>query len=843
MANTYLVKHGVNPADDVSDRIQLGAAFTTNAEEGSVATSTVVIEDPQGDFVLKGLRSFLAYEDEVPGDAPAQLIYRGFTADRAVSRGEGGNRTAGSRNWKVNIVDQNTLLSRRIFRGSAAKRPAETDVERMQWLMGTSAMSLIDNTDYLATTGPIAMDAVDYGGQTGLEVVNDCMQASGKNCWIMYLGEIGNVFGIWYDFDYSTAYPSLLSISNVIGDVDGETVFYPWLDAELTRDPSRVYSGVDMTYEGGHVYVEREATRDEFYPRDTTSYSPNVKSSTKATARSTRYLNSIATEEDRITCTVMVPNDKVNMLREGHRVLCKFSHLPGYEDWTWMRALNRTVAQESEEFYKITVTMSAEPSLVPECPMPTESGYYPALGGTAGFTGVPNTDPDGYTGYNTAGQSVFNTWPPLDRNTTYVGKWNFPRYQEIASQHGGPYADVLGTQSGNQVSVVVIGAGTLTCHVIPWDDETITFDAQLYYWDFDPMVNALTLVESQFGLTVGEGIDVVFSIPGAPECAYVVLIDNFLPGGHGLGWDGFTFVSSEGSGPAWEGSGTDPAPGGDDSPIFTPTNPVVAVPPSITQSEFLTACANMSYGTIELRDGTYPWENVDISVDRTANPLTIRAAAGAAAIDFVGPATTSGIIFLLGQTSMARYIAFDGRPGGVGSSVWTFKDIELAQSGVIEPRGSSHCSFSYLKFSGLSRNSAGGNAAYKSYGFYISAGGSGSNDELVLDHIQFLAPASSKEVSAMQVASSGSHGHIKMSNISIADYFYGLAVDVPVANLELTDWTMTGVGSENPITLASIRFFAANINGSYTNIVATGSEGLLDSSTGTMTDGGGNSGI
>lgn len=277
--------------------------------------------------------------------------------------------------------------------------------------------------------------------------------------------------------------------------------------------------------------------------------------------------------------------------------------------------------------------------------------------------------------------------------------------------------------------------------------------------------------------------------------------------------------------------------------ITVSSSAVTTLSSSNTKAQFTAACANMSIDVIELTSGTYTWQDVHIDVDRTARPLTIRPALGATC-NFVGPATTTGIILSFGHVTMAKYITLDGRPGGTGTgSGLIFKDLELAQSGVIEVRGSDHLTFQYLTFQNLARDYAvSGTGEHKSYCFYISGAGAGNNDNLVLDNCWFKAPAVYRDISCLQIASSGSHGTVVMSNVKeMTNYHYSLSVDVPVSSLTLENWVMTDCG--RTASASSIRIFPVTVNGSYTNIDATLSEPLRDDGTGTFTDGGGNSGI
>lgn len=290
-----------------------------------------------------------------------------------------------------------------------------------------------------------------------------------------------------------------------------------------------------------------------------------------------------------------------------------------------------------------------------------------------------------------------------------------------------------------------------------------------------------------------------------------------------------------------------PSPGGSSETIATLTS-------SNTRTQILTQTTNLNIDVIEFTSGTYSIQDMQINVDRSSRPLTLRPAPGAT-LNWVGPATSSGQIIGLGQSVWTKHVTLDGRPGGVGStSGWIFKDIALAQSGVIEPRGTANCTFKYLTFQNLSRDLAvPGTAAFKAYCFYISGAGSGSagNTDLLIDHCWFKAPAVNRDVSCIQLASSGVHSNISITNVmEMTNYHYGFVCDVEVTNILLDTWVMTNTGRSS--TPASIRFTEYGgtsdnffMSGTYQNIVATSSDPFSDDhpGAGTITNGGGNSGI
>ena len=348
------------------ERVRLYTLRTTeNAEEGTVASSRIAVDDINGDLIIPGLRLFGVKETAVTGSN--NFIFAGYTIDRRVSRGPGDYRfrTGVSRFWDLGVVDANTIIEDRVMVGADCNRPAETDVQRITWLLSTAESVLIGDSRYFSTSDPEPMDAVDYRGQTWKGIIDDCAQQSGKNYFITYFGDTATanlpwgVFSLWYGDASSTDYSSAILLSNDLAEVDGSTTFAISLEeTELSRDPSRVVSGMLVPYDGGSAYVQRAATVYDFKVKDAVSPAQNVKTAAKANRRGNRMLADVATEEDVITTAFQVPAAQVNDLRPGMRVPFKATHLPGYEGSQWMRCLNRTVEQDSELTYKIKVDLS-----------------------------------------------------------------------------------------------------------------------------------------------------------------------------------------------------------------------------------------------------------------------------------------------------------------------------------------------------------------------------------------------------------------------------------------------------------------------------------------------------
>jgi len=353
----YEYLHAAGSNVDISGRVRAyQTELRSDSHMGNAALSTLIVDDPDGGLDMKGLRQ-VTWSETSEG-SNSQIIYRGFTADRTISRGK--FRTQTGRTWNANLADQNSILTRRILRDATANRPAETDVARIQWLMTTSEMSsVITDSTYISTAEPVDMDAVDYRDQRVNDVIDDCAQQSGKDFFVI-INEIPATptFALFYDFQASTAYASTLRLSNVLSDIDNVTTFGVLHEAtHLVRDPSRVYSGVVLPFDGGEVYVQDAAIANAFVSRDTQAPSVNVKTIAKATDRATRYIADAATEQDVVSTAVVLPLALVNHLKEGMTVNARFSHLPGYSVMNTMRVLTRTVTATSEENYTVSVEL------------------------------------------------------------------------------------------------------------------------------------------------------------------------------------------------------------------------------------------------------------------------------------------------------------------------------------------------------------------------------------------------------------------------------------------------------------------------------------------------------
>jgi hypothetical protein len=302
-------------------------------------------------------------------------------------------------------------------------------------------------------------------------------------------------------FGESTEFSSDIRISNDLDDVDSVVTFWPGLATKLRRDPSRVYAGVSEPYDGGIVYYENATTAAAFGHRDTSAPMVNVKTNTKAYNRALRYTNTINTEEDVIETSIMVPPSQVNDVVPGQRIEAKYVHLPGYDEFSWMRVLARTVTFLTPAEYGIDLTLSAQPAVPTPFPIPgdTVDGYVCSLPGYIVPTeGV--VDPEGILHCSTF----------MGPSGRYVGNSNTDFGKYIVVYHECVYTvhtyDVV---HGPLAAPIFIGLGGLSIY-------------QINLGDTEPGFGVPALYEYTGTLTVG-GIYASDPSPVPLECYLIEL--------------------------------------------------------------------------------------------------------------------------------------------------------------------------------------------------------------------------------------------------------------------------------------------------------------------------------
>lgn len=329
------------------------------AEGGTFAMSSIEVDDPSGALDLVGLHNFHVAETACSW----QRLFTGYFADRTLKRADS-LLLGASRRWDCSVTDANTALTFEIIRGDSANRPAETDIARLTWWLGSGFTGPIGSaTTFIDSTGPVNLDASDYRGRTGYDLLNDCGTASGKNYFVAW-NENTNALDVHYYAPSFAINTSSLSISNVLADVDQNTVYCPDIDAQLEEDPSSRWSGVYLAYGTGDsaVYETDAGVLAAIgHKREASEIDPTITTATKATAKAQKYLAQSGTEFKRITVTLRkVPQSQVNLIRAGQRIQVKLTHFPGFTSFTYIRVARRVVEQEPDDqlHYRVTLTLA-----------------------------------------------------------------------------------------------------------------------------------------------------------------------------------------------------------------------------------------------------------------------------------------------------------------------------------------------------------------------------------------------------------------------------------------------------------------------------------------------------
>lgn len=373
-----------------NEAIRLGEApgWQEMAEHLQSGSCDIVIDDPDADVgnagdAILGNQRFIVVETACSDSR----TYDGIIGIREYGRGESDRNSlilGASRQITVELHDLNAITSSRVIpqTNRNAIRPAETVDARMAWVMSSTYMTHVHDNGLIASN-TTQMSAADYRGQRIVNVINDCEMAAGFG-WnaFVYWDDAAQQASLFFDnANTSTAYSSTLQLSNVYADVDdftdaGAITFAPF-DARLRRDPTDLGDSVYMPYRNGTVFRTRAATQATYGQKDIIAPNSNVGSRARAEAIADGFLFQHRTEEDRITCTVELPPSKVNLIRAGHRIQCKFSHLPGYEDWTWMRVLMRAPgnARPTDDRYTVQLELSPQEQGCSETPALVQTQY------------------------------------------------------------------------------------------------------------------------------------------------------------------------------------------------------------------------------------------------------------------------------------------------------------------------------------------------------------------------------------------------------------------------------------------------------------------------------------
>jgi hypothetical protein len=314
-----------------------GISLPQRADMGEASFGGIPIEDPDADLTLLGHRPFIVEED----DCSQPRLFTGYVTERGIGRSLDRGMFVGAnpRLMDTTIVDSNSAFGFRQITGTDGNRPAETWGARVTWLLGSDYLSgLISTDETWVITSALPMDAADYRKGYPSAVLDDLSDRITKPTnWFAFWDSAASEVRLFFDYDTETIGDCSLRISNVDADIDSAVTFAPDSVASLAREPDQTYSGVTVEYANGSIYRHRASTAATYIARDTTISRPYTGSAATAGAQAEIFLDTHEVEIDRITCTIQVPAVSVGLVRAGQRISVKFSHMPGYSAFTWMR--------------------------------------------------------------------------------------------------------------------------------------------------------------------------------------------------------------------------------------------------------------------------------------------------------------------------------------------------------------------------------------------------------------------------------------------------------------------------------------------------------------------------
>jgi len=350
-------------------------SLLTMADHGEVGAGQILIDDPDGSLTFDGWRSAYVEEDEC---VTQPRVWSGYVGIRTYARGRDSFRTEDARLITMDIVDLNTAAGLKAWTTADAKRPYESETTRMTALLASECMAgLIYDNGLVDTSGGQSYDEADFRRQYTGEVLAS-MASSSKN-WYIYRDHASGETSLFWDQPDAAVRDSTLTISNVLSDQAAGSL-RPYRDAELTRDPSEVYSRFWIEWVGGVTMSSSPATEAAYIDRDGGYTSSRIGREATALAAVETELAIHGIEQDRIAVTVFVPADKLGLIEAGQRISVRFSHLPGYESFTWQRIISCDVLRfdTSEEAYEVRLELS----LAKRAGSPGGGGTFPKPTGT-----------------------------------------------------------------------------------------------------------------------------------------------------------------------------------------------------------------------------------------------------------------------------------------------------------------------------------------------------------------------------------------------------------------------------------------------------------------------------
>lgn len=368
--------------------------LTESADQGAIGTGRLVVNDVSGTLEILGQMDLAADQD----DCANPVLFRGFSGED-IEYERGPNSTGASREITISAQDLNAMLGHVVFDGDSedeGDRPAETVDERLAWFETWCATNLpalffgtrIGSSDH-------GLDANNFKDQHPSDLLAGIILAA--ESWNYYVRDFGTGDGpelVCRNDNTSTDDNAGISISNVPGEADFETVFPPLKDFKLTKRSANVGSRIRYSYASDTVTEERPATAAAFNGRrDLTASDSTVKSDAIAHRRAQDELWQNHTEDMVIEGSLLLTPETVNLACQGDRIGVRLQHLQALgngltfydaEDLIYCRILER----QWETLLKPTRLYKVKVKLSPQEEGPPAAAMVQQVEGTSGEGGV-----------------------------------------------------------------------------------------------------------------------------------------------------------------------------------------------------------------------------------------------------------------------------------------------------------------------------------------------------------------------------------------------------------------------------------------------------------------------
>lgn len=374
-------------------RLEDGIVSLAQGAHGGYETATVVIDDAAGVLSYINLQYFTVIETAC---VTRPRVYTGYIRRLTVARHP---KEPQGRIWTLNVADLNYLLHLQPARVASASRPAETGSARLSWLMALpTGLSGLVYDDGLVAANTALFDEEDDRSLYPDDIIANISinPSSGGGLFFVYWNQSLNRPSLFYNTPTAATNDSTLRLSNVRADVDDidsptAVTFAPNMDSEVEGAGEQIYCGVLVISKAGRTYRHNQTTHDAFgfgtdFHLVSVQELDRIGRVATAEAHADLFLTVHSGQIDTITCTVRLPASKVNMIEAGMRLSIKFSHLPGYTAFTWVRVQKRemVLTEGTNEYYDVKLELSTagvfqlgggNPGTFPQPPCP-DAHYY-----------------------------------------------------------------------------------------------------------------------------------------------------------------------------------------------------------------------------------------------------------------------------------------------------------------------------------------------------------------------------------------------------------------------------------------------------------------------------------